>query len=45
MKAAMAAGFLLLALSGAVFVLASEVFASEPVAVKIRSLTSVEGVR
>ncbi|MGD0791577.1 MAG: flagellar basal body P-ring protein FlgI [Terriglobales bacterium] len=45
MKTAWAAGFLLLTLAGAVFVLASEVFASEPVAVKIRDLTSVEGVR
>src|ERR1019366_7623269 len=40
MKAAWAAGFLLLTLCGAVFV-----FASEPVAIKIRDLTSVEGVR
>ncbi len=38
MKVAIAAGLLLLALSGALF-------ASEPVAVKIRDLTSVEGVR
>ena len=45
MKAAMAAGFLLFALSGAVFIFSSEVVASEPVAVKIRDLTSVEGVR
>src|SRR5208282_5286893 len=49
MKAARAAGFLLFALSGAVFIFififASEVFASEPVAVKIRDLASVEGVR
>ncbi len=49
MKAARAAGFLLFALSGAVFIFififTSEVFAGEPVAVKIRDLTSVEGVR
>src|SRR5208283_1440914 len=40
MKARLAAGFLLLTLSGAVFI-----FASEPVAIKIGDLTSVEGVR
>ena len=47
MKAARAAGFLLFALSGAVFIFifTSEVFAGEAVAVKIRDLTSVEGVR
>ena len=50
MKAAFAAGLfrtlaLMLALSGTVVVLANEVFANEPVAVKIRDLTSVEGVR
>jgi len=45
MKAARAAGFLLFALSGAVFIFTSEVFAGEPVAVKVRDLTSVEGVR
>ncbi|MFZ0798283.1 MAG: flagellar basal body P-ring protein FlgI [Terriglobales bacterium] len=45
MKAAWASGFLVVALSGAVILCASEVFASEPVAVKIRDLTSVEGVR
>src|SRR5260370_40712027 len=38
MKAAFAASFLLLALSGALS-------ATEPVAIKIRDLTSVEGVR
>jgi flagellar P-ring protein precursor FlgI len=41
-KAARLTGFLLLALSGAVSVL---VFAKEPVVIKIRDLTSVEGVR
>src|SRR5208282_161369 len=49
MKAARAAGLLLLTLSGAVFIFVFictfEVFAGEPVAVKIRDLTSVEGVR
>ena len=45
MKAARAAGFLLFALSGAVFILTRLVFAGEPVAVKVRDLTSVEGVR
>ncbi len=49
MKAARAAGLLLFALSGAVaifiFIFTGEVFAGEPVAVKIRDLTSVEGVR
>jgi len=50
MKEAWAAGFLLFALSGAGIlftsaVFTSEVLASEPVAVKIRDLTSVEGVR
>jgi len=49
MKAARAAGFLLFALLGAVFILifipTGEVFAGEPVAVKVRDLTSVEGVR
>ncbi len=45
MKAARAAGFLLLTLSGAVLFFASEVLASEPVAIKIGDLTSIEGVR
>src|ERR1035438_2045267 len=45
MKAARAAGLLLLTLSGAVFIFTSEVFAGDPVAVKIRDLTSIEGVR
>jgi len=45
MKTAWATGFLLLTLAGAVFVLASKVSATEPVAVKIRDLTNVEGVR
>jgi len=45
MKARLAAGVLMLALPGALFVLASAVFASEPVAIKIRDLTSIEGVR
>jgi len=44
MKAAMAAGFLF-AISGAVSIFTGEVFAGEAVAVKIRDLTSVEGVR
>jgi len=45
MKTAWAAGLLLLTLAGAVLVLASEVFANEPVAIKIRDLTNIEGVR
>jgi flagellar P-ring protein precursor FlgI len=48
MKAARAAGFLLLTFSGAILLfmpLTGAVFASEPVAIKIRDLTSVEGVR
>jgi flagellar P-ring protein precursor FlgI len=48
MKAARAAGFLLLTFSGAILLFmpfAGAVFASEPVAIKIRDLTSVEGVR
>jgi flagellar P-ring protein precursor FlgI len=48
MKAALAAGLrlvLVLALPGAVFLFASDLFANDPVAIKIRDLTSVEGVR
>src|SRR5580658_4915574 len=49
MKAVRVAGLPLAALSGAlifsIFVFTSAVFANEPVAVKIRDLTSVEGVR
>ena len=48
MKAARAAGYLLLMFSGAILLFmpsTGAVFASEPVAIKIRDLTSVEGVR
>jgi flagellar P-ring protein precursor FlgI len=45
MKAVWAAGFLGFALSGAVVFLPSAALANEPAAVKIRDLTSVEGVR
>jgi flagellar P-ring protein precursor FlgI len=48
MKAALAAGLRLVlapALAGAVFLFASDLFANDPVAIKIRDLTSVEGVR
>ncbi|MGD0414180.1 MAG: flagellar basal body P-ring protein FlgI [Terriglobales bacterium] len=48
MKVARAAGFLLLMFSGAVLLFTfftGAVFAGEPVAIKIRDLTSVEGVR
>lgn len=49
MKARVAAGSVLLPLPAAtfifVFILMGEVFAAEPIAVKIRDLTSIEGVR
>ncbi len=45
MKAAWTIGLLVIALSGALLVLATEASASEPVAIKIGDLTSVEGVR
>jgi flagellar P-ring protein FlgI len=45
MKAAFAAGLVWLAFSGAVFTSPNEAFATEPVAIKIRDLTNVEGVR
>jgi flagellar P-ring protein precursor FlgI len=51
MKAAWTAGFLLVALTGAAIILifiaavAAEASGNEPVAVKIRDLTSIEGVR
>jgi len=48
MKAARVAGFLLLAFSGAILLFTpftGAVFAGEPVAIKIRDLTSIEGVR
>src|SRR5208282_94466 len=45
MKAVWAAGFRVVVVSGAVFILSILILASEPVAVKIGDLTSVEGVR
>jgi len=45
MKAVWAAGFRVVVVSGAVFILTILILASEPVAVKIGDLTSVEGVR
>ncbi|HKM46324.1 MAG TPA: flagellar basal body P-ring protein FlgI [Terriglobales bacterium] len=45
MKAAWTTGLLVIAVSAALLVLATEASASEPVAIKIGDLTSVEGVR